>query len=277
MSTFAKQVIYRFNSYENKIFLFETLEGEFLDENVSKYLKSSFESLINSFVKTIERDLLMSDPLPGSTINDHVKEFNVKFINNTVNFINIHVIGERPDHYVVNDGIPINKSLSAAPMKPVDLLKRWKNNPSRAIQSRDDPSGMDNFYGEYDSPSVDFCDQSAIGQQRHYDMFETKMYKLLNKSERPHEDTSFGVSTPAADARLLSRNIFKKNEDGVENGISRRAARLHNRYVDTDIAEGLHCIEKGYMMNGYDMSSLYHKVDQIKSRQRSGGQERARW
>lgn len=70
-----------------------------------------------------------------------------------------------------------------------------------------------------------------------------------------HYDTPFGVSTPAADARLLSRRVFRE-----DNRIPVREQKLYRRNLDRDIDESLAGEERGCMPRGFDMKPLYTRA-----------------
>jgi hypothetical protein len=94
------------------------------------------------------------------------------------------------------------------------------------------------------------------------EQYENTSYKqALNRNVYPHEATPFGVSSPAADARLLSRRTFRRNEAGAENGVPRYESRLYNRYLERDVAEGLHNAEKGHLLSGHDMASIHRRQE----------------
>lgn len=264
MNRYSRAIIFEFTSAENRDILFDVLNSHFNNYSVTKYLQENLSEDIMRFSHTIQSELQMSDPLPGIGIHDHVECFNNQFIDDRIDFIESYFSEEKATSFDISDGFSTaryNPNLA-----PDDMLQSWMRNPSRSVQLREDPSGdngaykVNPFYEMGHTTGITFCDQSRIGLQRHIDQFETGSMKAMNKC-RPHEETPFGVSTPAADARLLSRRIFRSNEAGVENGILRREARLYNRYLERDISEGLRGAEKGCMVVGYDMSDLRRRID----------------
>lgn len=271
MNRFAKSVIGIFTSRKNISDIKNALNQHYRNELVSNYLDECFEVSIEHFVEVIEQELLTADPMPGTVIHDHVISFNRQFIKSQLNFIDAHVVAKSDQIplYEIDDGLPTSRRDPKFYQKSADrILESWRSNSGRGVQAREDDAGnvhSNNPYHGKDNAitGITFCDQSEIGTQQHYDQFETAQMRALNRHRLPHEETIFGVSTPAADARLLSRRIFRKNEAGVENGIPRYATRLHNRYVDRDITEGLAGggRERGYKLHGHDMRSLYARID----------------
>lgn len=116
-----------------------------------------------------------------------------------------------------------------------------------------------------DQPGIVFCDQSNIGTSNHKTQYEDTKYKTwLNSGTLPHERTEFGWSTPAADDRLLSRNVFRSNyswDNPVANGIPTFEQRLYRRNLDRDIDEALSGPENGCIQYAHSMQSLYNRID----------------
>ncbi len=268
MNQYARRVIDEFTSRENLSDIKSKISGYFNNTKVNRFLNEYFIVNVKHFVQVIEQELNVSDLMPGLTIYDQLVGFNNQFIASRINFIQTHVIGD--DHvpmYSVSDGMPTSRSsLHKHQQRPNDILNSWLTNSGRGIQSRDDPSGLNNnlYQNGGISTGIAFCDQDHLGTQNHVEFYENTSYKqALNKRipSLEHEETAFGVDTPAANARLLSRRIFRQNEAGVENGIARYESRLYNRHLERDIDEGLHNAEKGCMLQRNDMSSLYARVD----------------
>lgn len=271
MNRYARSVIVEFVSAENKEYLHDSLISRFENNQVVfRFLAGHFDEFVNNFAITIEQELSMSEPLPGIRIIDQVNCFNNQFIDDRIHFIRDHVVAnDDVPLYMVKDNMPTSRhGVTHYQKRPNDILSSWRSAPGRGVQARED-TGSDvysnnPYQGSSDhmSTGVVFCDQSSIGSQRHQDLFFGGSYiQSLNKTDRPHENTIFGVSTPESDARLLSRRIFRKNEAGVENGIPRYESRLYNRHLERDIDEGLRGAERGCMVSGHDMSSLYARVD----------------
>lgn len=267
MNRYANSIIIEFTSVENRDYLRDTLFSHFgSSPTVSKILSLNFDDFVDNFAVHIQQELNLSDPLPGTSIFDQLTSFNNQFIEDRVSFIQAHAVNDNAPIYMVQDNMPTSRhSVKHFQKKPDQILESWRVNSGRGIQAREDPSS-DVYAAEYDqdqmSTGVVFCDQSELGMQRHQDLFFGGTYmQALNKTSRPHELTPFGVSTPDADARLLSRNIFRKNECGVENGVMRRDARLHNRNLERDVSEGMRGGERDYINRGHDMTSLYKRID----------------
>ncbi|SME65043.1 Hypothetical protein FSTVST1_346 [Faustovirus ST1] len=112
---------------------------------------------------------------------------------------------------------------------------------------------------------VDFYDYENLGENPQYDMLLNSTDVIhLNDRTQPLYAGGFGRNNPAEDLRLAKRQIFRKNEAGVENGIPRYESRLYKRNLDRDISENLRGYERdfGGGTRGYDMTDLYKRVDQ---------------
>jgi hypothetical protein len=281
MNQYSRTLIRQFTSAENTAFLLNKLTSTFNKyPNVRSYLHDNFDSVVLNYADRLAHELNMSDPMIGVTNEQQLSCFNTQFVGDVTNYIIEHVLGgEEAPAYTVHDGLPTSRrGVSHHQRKPNDILNIWRSSPGRPCEVRSDCAGdpdggygrsewyTDNpYYGTRDrhlSTGIVFCDQSHLGMQNHIDQYENTSYKIaLNTTSRPHELVPFGVSTPASDARLLQRSIFRKNENGVENGILNREARLQRRYLERDINEGLRNAEKGYLLHGHDMTSLYKRID----------------
>lgn len=265
MDRFTADIIYQFNLDDNIQKIIEAVTVCFSnDPKVRKYLTNNLQRHLKNFNMDILSELEMSDPLPGAKICTQVIYYNNKFINLLCYQLQNYVVEEAPALYVVGDNLPTSRNYHDAKSAD-DILNSWRGNPGRGWQSREDPAGDVNLNtycgGKVPSAGVLFCDQSKIGYQRHHDLFFDGSMQNLNKTTNLWEKTPFGVSTPESDARLLSRQIFRKNERGIENGIPRKEARLYNRYVDRDISEGLPGMEKDCIVKKQDMRSLLARTE----------------
>lgn len=261
MKRFSSRIISEFTSNDNKDRLLDILNRHFHNRAAYKYLDANFDTTVYHFANKIEIELSMSDPMPGTTMQDHLTDFNHQFIKSSIEFIDKYIISDEPIMYKVHDGVA-DRPVSTAHANT--LLDSWRHNSTRGSQAREDPSGDVYFRPDY-SHGITFCDQRELGVQQHYEQFYNSAMSL-NNGHLAHEETVFGVSTPAADARLASRRIFRGNEQGQENGVPRYESRLYNRNIDRDITEGLRGSEKDYISYGHDMSSLYKRVDYKDSR-----------
>ena len=117
--------------------------------------------------------------------------------------------------------------------------------------------------------AIVFCDQSRVGTSNHVAQYDTTYKNAMNSTTRPHEHTEFGWSTPSADARLLSRKIFRGDysQNSTENGIPSFEKRLYRRALDRDIDEALPNSEKDFKLYGHDMSSLHNRIDRKRETQ----------
>lgn len=267
MNRYGRAIVLEFTSQPNREFLAKNLNMFFNDQRVFRFLQDHLNTNIDHFAGVIEQEILVSDPMPGVTISDQVQCFNNQFINDRINFIRGHVLAldDTTPVYVIKDGMPTSRNgLCHYQKQANDILDTWRTNSGRGIQAREDPAGD---VWNYDTKSglgistgistgITICDQSGIGLNNHQIMYENTVYKnALNKDLEP----ILGVSTPESDNRILSRRIFR-SENGVENGISRRQASLHKRYVERDVRESM-SIERDCAVRGHDMQSLYDRVD----------------
>ena len=110
--------------------------------------------------------------------------------------------------------------------------------------------------------TIDFCDQSDVGTSSYYDaQLNTPIMNAMNRDPQEHTLRPFGYANKASDERLLSRRIFRSNEEGVENGISRHEVRLQRRNLDRDNGETFADTQYDYMARGHDMSDLIRRTN----------------
>ena len=248
----AAAVLADFRSADNRDSIRDRLRQRFQSATVDRYIADNLDRSICDFARRIAADLAESQPIRGVSISDQVATYNAQFIGEQSRFIHDHISTDMPVAYSVHDGLPTARSTRAKYDMPADdLLNAWRDAPGRGVVAREDPQADEygDSYGQhlsgysispsdqyqradYISGGITFCDQSAFGMQNHVEQYENTSYKRALNTQGTHYDTAFGVSTPAADARLLERRIFRANEDGVENGIWRRDARLHRRNLD---------------------------------------------
>lgn len=270
MNRYARGIVREFTSRENKEFLHKSLSEFFNHPKVFRFLEDQLDNNMENFAGVIEQELSVSDPMPGMGTLDQLNCFNNQFIKTRIDFIKTHVlmVDEHVPLYAVNDGLPTSRhSIRHYQRDPNYILKTWLGNSGRSVQAREDTAGdvdfANPFYGSGHqmATGITFCDQSAIGTQNHVEQYENTLYKQALNRNQGHESTVFGVSTPSADARLLSRRIFRRNEAGSENGIPRYEARLYNRFLERDVAESLSGTERDCIVHGYDMSSIHKRLD----------------
>lgn len=265
MNRHARELILQFNSGKNEDHLRGQLSAYFKNPDVDQYLKTNLHDNMRHFAYSIEQELLVSDPLPGTTISDQIFCYNNQFLTSIVDFIRSNVIGEEEPEYNVTDGGP-GKSYGGASAD--DLLAKWWCDSGKLTQLRDDPPGLASRSAcapkEQFSPGITFCDQSGQNVNQHVSRYENTTYKrAFNDARLPHERTPIGVATAAADARMLSRSIFRKNERGIENGIPLYEQRLYRRNYERDINETLPNQERDCIISGYDMSGIKKRIDHV--------------
>jgi hypothetical protein len=268
MNRYARNIISEFSSSENKKYLYTELLTRFNNDiAVKRFLTQNLDNFVNNFTTRIQQEISLSEPLPGTSIVDQINCFNNQFLADRSKFIQTYVIvDDSVPVYSVKDDMPTSRhNIAHHQRNSDDILNSWRGDSGRGFQAREDPSS--DVYGAQTHTDVMqtgilFCDQSSVGMQRHHDMFSNNPIRnALNKTPYAHENTAFGVSNPAADARLLSRRTFRRNEAGVENGIMRYEARLYNRHLERDIDEGLRGKERDYILSCHDMTSLHARID----------------
>ena len=282
MNTHARQVISRFVSRPNMLMLYKDLVKIFSgNPKVTVFLNQHFAGLVSRFARTIEQEMLLSDPMAGATVSDMIWAFNTQFMRDRVHYIRSHVLGdEQVPEYSVTDGLPTSRfGLEHHSKSADDILATWNMNANHPVQARDDqqasryydqncrPRPSDYYYNPYQGrgdnhivSGISFCDQSALNTQQHVSqLLDNSSIVALNR-ETGYTNDAFGNATPASDARLLSRRVFRSNEHGVENGVRMGEARLQRRNFDRDIDETLPDAERDGLNRGYDMQSLYDRV-----------------
>lgn len=290
------------------------------------YIRGELGHRVNTFAETVRREVAYSDPLPGITLDDLLRNYLSIFLRQMSAELSAGGIGGDPraayssvtvpaaaTSWSVSDGLPTQRHGGRGESADTKLY-RWRHNTSRAPVARDDQQAeivggyggrpqyahgfardysdvdgrtdrgcgseagamytvggiRESFSGERagENPSgITFCDQSEFGLDNHISQYENTAYKAaLNRpaaaadgSLLMHEQTIFGVSTRAADSRLVERRTFR-SEGGVENGIPLYRQRLHARHLDKDVSESLRAGgDRESHIRGYDMSGLRAK------------------
>jgi hypothetical protein len=269
MNRYARDIVYVFGGTQNRKFLAEQLRNFFKNHTVSAFVNEHIHNLVDNFIKSIEEELSVSDPLPGVTVEDQVECFNCQFISDRISYIREHVLSPTPDKYTVSDGMPTSRFGARHHAASADRqLQTWAMNSGRGVQGREDSHGDDStstYWGRGDhhmATGIDFCDQSELNTSNHVtQLLGTSYIQGLNRDAQPHTNIAFGNATPASDARLLTRRTFRSNEAGVENGIPRYESRLYVRSHDRDASEALQGRERDCMIHGHDMESLLARVE----------------
>lgn len=267
MNRHAKNIIGEFNSIQNRRYLFTTLLNEFHSPAVDQFLYEHFAQNLASFVARMQKEIALSDSMPGMTVADEVRAFNLAFLRDRCDFIRKHVLPDTQIIYSVTDGNATSRyDLTHHQRSANDILQAWQSNPARGIQSREDPQakGTPLAAAPHIETGITFCDQSETNTSNHVSQFFTPMMKQMNtlSPEDAHCGSGFGTATVESDRRLQSRRVFRSNESGEENGILNREKRLQRRNLDRDVSENLRGTgEMGCHLSGHDMSSLYRRMD----------------
>lgn len=265
MNRYSRQIIFEFVSEDNIQYLFDKLNTYFNNKQVTQILNSQLRNNIMNYKLVIQKQLLISDPLPGITITDQINCYNNLFINERIKFIE-SLIDTPTESYTVSDGEPVRRN-NIGYRSTEDTLKSWYNNSATGLQFRQDPASRtrNKTYSVLDAnnqASIDFCDQNNTGTNNHIFQYENTLYKNHLNKITDHSSTVFGETNSAADNRLLSRRVFR-TAAGVENGIPRYETSLYNRNLDRDIDEGLQCIEEEYQIRGFNMAPLKNRLSYI--------------
>lgn len=269
MNRYARDIVYLFGSDQNREYLATELRKYFKNHTVSRFVNEHIHNLVDNYIDRIEEELSVSDPIPGTTIEDQVESFNCQFIIDRIGYIRNHVLSQDEPRYTVTDGMPTSRFGAKHHNSNADRqLQTWAMNPGRGVQGREDSHGENSsnpYWGRGDGhviSGIEFCDQSELNTSNHVSQLLGTSYMLaLNNDSQPHTNDAFGNATPHSDARLMQRRIFRSNEAGVENGIPRYESRLYKRNLDRDVKESLQGKERDCMIHGYDVESLRCRVD----------------
>lgn len=239
-------------------------------------MEQNYASHCNTFADYMIKSLRLSSPMPGTTPQHQIAAFNRQFMRIQCDFIVHHVLGDDAvPAFTVTDGAPTSRFGADHYRQDANcILATWNTVVSHNPQLRSDrqatagslqSGGYNAYNGAGDGHMVSgitFCDQSGLNTSSHVSaLLDDPTTVALNRTT-DWTNTAFGNATPASDARLLSRRIFRRNEDGVENGVRMGEVRLQRRNLDRDIDETLHADgEMSGMSRGYDMSSLNCRVD----------------
>lgn len=245
MNSFTQYIIKQFRSRDNVLRMKKMIE---LQCGKNQYLENNIDNLVETFVQYMTTELYKSDPMPGTTVNDHVNYYSNKFIKVKTEFLQ----SMRMTPTYTNDPSAHIQYPSDTSTCTDDILGNWRRLSARPQTARMDPSANNT-----DEP-IDLYISSRqkvptnTGYNLHHDLFETNYMRCLNKTDRPHELTPFGVDTPAANDRLLSRRSRK--------GIPRYEVSLYSRRVERDISEGLRGDSNDMIQRGYDMKPLRRRL-----------------
>lgn len=274
MNRYVQSLVAHLRKDSNVNMVTGVIKDHFKNPKVDSYIRDNFPGSFHRFCNKIERELMDSEPLPGSNFTDELAVVNQRLVDEQVKIIRDFIAPVPVARFEINDGRPTTRLGTG---KSADeMLKDWQY-ARRQPQFRDDKNSVGTVHhdlGGTEVTGVTFCDQSDVGLQNHIDMYENTSTKLALNKYLPHEAVPFGVSTPESDARLLSRRIFR-SEGGVENGIPARQRWLHNRHTDRELDESFYQ-ETGHQVRGFDMAPTYARVGQIQRDRRSYPHETVR-
>jgi hypothetical protein len=227
------------------------------DIPTSRHGPSHYQKSANEILKSWEKN-----PRGGVQVRDDMSG-DVYVVGGTMNTNNAFVSGANgPSRANMMQGVAFSTDDGVPPGR-----QSTKEGFSGHRDGNGRPRAYNPTYGQGNhsmKTGIVFCDQSELGTSNHVDMLLGAEYiQALNRDPQPHTNDAFGNATPASDARLLERRIFRSNEDGVENGIPRYESRLYKRmyYMERDVTEALRPGERDCMIHGYDMSDLRKRID----------------
>jgi hypothetical protein len=281
MNSFTRSLCIEFVSGRNMQRLDQMLRERLIyrgDSAEYRQARAGLRASAGEFSGMIARELMDSESLVGLGVLLH--EYNCKFVDYYVSEVRGDIprgsghsgmrLGPGGDcpptaYFSVGDGGP--GVMSDYGRSPDELLTSWKMQTRGPTAMREDTQGYGTvapstgtrgLFGcgigaSMGAPAMNFCDQSSIGLNQHVDAFETPTMRALNAQLLPHERTAFGVSTPAADSRLLARRD--------RCGIPDYEKRLYRRPVDRNIDEALAGTERGHSLRGHDMADLYARIN----------------
>lgn len=262
-------VLAEFRSKENVGYLAARLSDHFDDEEIHKFIYANIKDMVGHFALTMEKELMMSEPLVSTSIYDQVMCYDNQFLMDRIAYIRTYVLKEqeKPDLFVVRDGGPTSRYGERWHQRSADnILDMWKNNPTKGVMMREDSHAdvnaeQNQYYNGGLKTGIAFCDQSELGTSRHVDAFFNQTMNLLN-GPAPLHDGGFGRNSVAEDKRLMQRRVFRSNEAGVENGVPVYEQRLYRRNLERDVRESLPSYEKGCTVYKHDMTSLFKRIDE---------------
>lgn len=270
MNRFTRSVLKKFQSASNQEYLRSELVGKFNDPQVFKYVEGNMDDMVGHFAHKYEIEMFNSDPLDGMGIDDQIYILNCQFLEDRVHFIKSQVLGEYeiPEMYVLHDGGPVTSrnGLAHFQQRADNILDSWRVNSGVGMTTRSDVQAdtyaTNPFYYSSDDmyTGVKICDQKNLGVNQHMEaLYNDTNFKLLNTGKL--WGGAFGDGSKESNEKLLSRRIFR-SEGGVDNGIPLRRLSIQRRHIDRNVDEGLEGREYDCLVRGYDMNTLYKRVDE---------------
>ncbi len=289
MNSHSQEVIHFWSCDRNLKVCWDTIMAQFpRNPKVLAYMQRRYASHANVFVTMMVRQLRISEPMAGVSIQQQVAAYNRDFLRYMCDYIVNHVLGsEHVPQMTVTDGLPTSRFGPSHHAGDGNcILATWYTTATNLPSARDDAAGDEGEGSAWSGRStlrstdvrggasrsdvdrnqsrtgITFCDQSALGTSSHVAaLMDDPSFVALNRGAPEYTNTAFGDATPASDRRLLERRIFHNNELGVENGVRMGEVRLQRRNLDRDITSSLRATgEMDGMARGYDMTPLYCRV-----------------
>lgn len=140
MNHFGRNIIHGLTRQENVAMLRRLLLEKFESgEQVRKYLDDHIEQAVVNFCDRVSNEIMTSDPLPGTSLQIELTEYNKQFLGEQIAFISSYIASPGIVHYSIGDGMPTaqtNYNVSAD-----TLLRQWRYGPRHGVTAREDPQG----------------------------------------------------------------------------------------------------------------------------------------
>lgn len=209
-------------------------------------LPADLRGAMAEFMARKSADLYGSDPLPGQTMTALIGWLDANFVGAAGSADDDDAM---PAAYSVRDGPGRGYVIADADAE----LARWRAGYKRGratVQDSYDPMGPTDGADEaIIGAQIDFCDQSAVGDDTLLDRFWAPLEK---RNCRP----TYAVGDTRGDARLLRRRIFN-----TPNWTRERSITHHHTDKRPD---GFFGAERDGALYAQDMGGLYRKADAIR-------------
>jgi len=292
MSKYSNKIVDEFRSEKNRRQLMGKISSVIrpLSPEI-KLIAKNFDSLLSGFVETIRNEWKSMKPSSGVSVDMVLDCYNKRFIKFALEFAGMNEKKTMPEiNFELLDGEPTTRTENLYKIgNPSLLLGNWRKNISHLMSVRDDSgaiaaepkyrgpnapnppenqyyfgtdlgvSGPQFIFGDTNKGSIDeeIADHN-IGRE----MYLTGSANLLNivPPKDAYLNEPFGVENPVLDKHLMENNLaFNIHSKKCSIPFWQRSlvARNYDRHIGDDIA----ATEYGYRQYGYNMSSLYDKVN----------------
>ena len=264
MSSFSARLLQAFQTRENKQRLYTLVCAKYTDTTRRDFVRTNMNELIASYSKLIEIEFAQSTPLPGIDLAQYVAMYNRSFVDGLDDLFG-HDKSAQPVR--VSDGYCATRGRVDA--SPNATLESW-GKPRGTFGLRDDHVGDREQRWRADDAcgagAIDFYDVRAEGVNRHVDQFGGAYFDVFNPGPlRRPEGRVFGT-----DDEIMGRRIFRKNEQGVENGFDqpRISAQRRPQQLFNDVRVDAGVDRETYQYK-QDMGALYERTDKLGAARRA--------